>query len=235
MPANPPTALVVVGASLGGLEAVGRLLADLPAGFPLPVVIAQHRPHESGLGLAAALARRAQWPITQPVDKDPVIPGHVYVAPPDYHLLIEDGHFALSTAPPVNFARPSIDVLFESATEAFGPGVIAVVLTGANHDGARGAARVKARGGRVLVQDPATAESPAMPAAALAAVPDALVRPLPELAAALARAATQPPPAADASSLVPPLPIGVSAERRQLSETDAAPGRDAATTRPPSL
>ncbi len=97
------------------------------------------------------------------------LPGRVYLGPPDYHLLAEPENFSLSTDDPVQYARPSVDLLFESAADSFGPAVIAVVLSGANRDGARGAARVREKGGRVVVQDPATAESPVMPLAALEA------------------------------------------------------------------
>ena len=102
-------------------------------------------------------------------DKDPIRPGNVYIAPPDYHLLVERRSFALSTDERVNYARPSIDVLFESASDAYGPRLIGIVLTGANHDGAAGLARIKRRGGVAIVQDPGEAEAAAMPAAALAA------------------------------------------------------------------
>ena len=111
--------------------------------------------------------------------------GRVYLAPRDYHLLVERGHFALSTEAPVYFARPSIDVLFESAADAYGEGVVGVVLTGANGDGARGLARIKAAGGLAVVQEPATARAPEMPSAAIEAADVDRVLPLPEIAAFL--------------------------------------------------
>jgi two-component system chemotaxis response regulator CheB len=171
--------LIVVGCSLGGLAALGRLLGHLPDEVDLPVVIAQHRSPESLRGgFEGSLGRRIARPVAEAGDKDPIERGHVYVAPADYHLLAELGRFALSVDEAVRFARPAIDVLFESAADAYGPGVIGVVLTGANDDGADGLARIVARGGAAVVQDPATAQAPEMPKAALAAAPQATVLPL---------------------------------------------------------
>jgi two-component system chemotaxis response regulator CheB len=177
--------IVVVGTSLGGLNALGVVLGGLPKTFPLPIVIVQHRSREVSDGLAEFLARRSALPVSEPSDKQPIAPGHVYLAPADYHLLIEPGYFAFSTEAPVQFARPSIDLLFESAADAYGPHLIGVVLTGSNADGAQGAARIVKKGGLVVVQEPATAESPIMPASAIARGVD-YVRPLPEIAALLA-------------------------------------------------
>lgn len=120
-------------------------------------------------------------PVEEPEDKDPIAEGRVYLAPRDYHLLIEKGNFALSTEAPVYFARPSIDVLFESAAEAYREKVVGIILTGANGDGARGLARIKAAGGLTLVQEPATAQAPEMPQAAIAAGIDRIL-PLHEIA-----------------------------------------------------
>ena len=120
-------------------------------------------------------------------DKEAIVPGRVYLAPAGYHLLVEDEHFALSTEPPVWYARPSIDVLFESAAEARGAQVIGVILSGANADGARGLAFIKRCGGIAVVQDPATAESSAMPNAALSATETAEILPLEEIAPFLVR------------------------------------------------
>jgi two-component system, chemotaxis family, protein-glutamate methylesterase/glutaminase len=161
--------LVVIGSSWGGLDALERLLAALPASFPAPVVIAQHRGPASGEGMFASLLRHnSGLPVADAEDKDRLEAGRVYVAPPDYHLLVERGSLALSVEAPVAFSRPSIDVLFESAADAYADRLVAVVLTGANEDGAEGLLRVKERGGFVIVQDPATAEQPAMPEAAVA-------------------------------------------------------------------
>ena len=180
--------LVAVGCSWGGLAAAGKLLESLPADFPVPMVIVQHR-SEVPSALAELLARHTTLPVGEPDDKEPVVPGRVYVAPPGYHLLVDRARFSLDTEAPVHYSRPSVDVLFESAAEAYGPRLAAVVLTGANHDGAAGLVRVAAAGGLALVQDPATADRSAMPCAALAAVPDAVVGDIPTLARTLAAAA----------------------------------------------
>jgi len=161
-------AVVVVGTSLGGLHALREILGGLPAGFSIPVVIAQHRVKSGGGDLAGLLQAVCPLRVWEPEDKEPLSPGMVYLAPPDYHLLVEPGSLALSTEAPVNHARPSLDVLFESAADAYGEGVIGVVLTGSNEDGARGARRIQQRGGTVIIQDPSAAVSGIMPAAAQA-------------------------------------------------------------------
>jgi two-component system chemotaxis response regulator CheB len=161
--------LVAIGASWGGLHALETVLSGLPGDFQTPIAIAQHRAVDSGSGaLTRMLSLRSGLDVIEPGDKDPIEPGHVYMAPPDYHLLVEDDGFALSTDVMVQYSRPSIDVLFESAADTFGARVIAVILTGANEDGASGLARVKRRGGITVVQDPETAEKRAMPDAAIA-------------------------------------------------------------------
>ncbi len=181
------TGIVVIGASLGGLRAVETLLGGLPAGFPLPVAIIQHREAGSDDRLSDLLQGHAALPVGEAEDKEAIAPGRVYLAPADYHLLVENGHFALSTEPPVWFARPAIDVLFESAAEARGAQVIGVVLSGSNEDGARGLAAVRRCGGIAVVQDPATAESSAMPNAAIAAAKPDEILPLEGIAPFLVR------------------------------------------------
>jgi two-component system chemotaxis response regulator CheB len=165
-------AVVVIGSSLGGLDAVSTVLAELPEGFPLPIVIAQHRgtaPSADGR-LEAIWQRHTALIVCDAEDKSPILPGHVYVAPADYHLLIEGRDvFALSTEGPVLWARPSIDVLFQTASEAYGDGAIGVILTGASADGSQGIRAIRARGGCALVQDPSDAACDVMPRAALAA------------------------------------------------------------------
>jgi two-component system chemotaxis response regulator CheB len=174
--------ICVIGASWGGLRAVGELLDGLPAKLDLAFVVAQHRGADSRPGgLEELLQHHTGYPVSGAGDKEPILPGHVYVAPPDYHLLVERGSFALSTDERVNFARPSIDVLFETATDAYGDRVIGIVLTGANQDGAAGLARIKARGGVAIVQDPREAEAPVMPTAALAATEADAILPLAEM------------------------------------------------------
>ncbi|MBN9162787.1 MAG: chemotaxis protein CheB [Myxococcales bacterium 68-20] len=159
--------VVVVGASAGGLRALEKVLGSLPPGFDVPIVAVQHRSRESEL-FATVIQGRIALPVREAEDKEALAAPGVYLAPPDYHLLLEPGGgLALSTDEPVSFSRPSIDVLFESAADTYGPGVLAVLLTGANHDGARGLTRIRAAGGVAIVQDPATAESPEMPAAAI--------------------------------------------------------------------
>jgi two-component system chemotaxis response regulator CheB len=160
--------VIVVGTSWGGLHALGIVLDALPATFPTAVVIALHRsPRSSEEALVGALQRHAHLTVSEAGDKEAVDPGHVYVAPPDYHLLLEDGRFALSTDELVQYSRPSIDVLFESAADDYGERTIAVVLTGANADGAAGLLRIRQRGGIAVVQEPSTAERAEMPLAAL--------------------------------------------------------------------
>lgn len=164
-------ALVVVGASLGGLAALKVLLGGLSESFPWPVAVVQHRSAEdSDSALTEALQRATRLSVREVEDKEPIESGRVYLCPADYHLLVERECFALSTEARVCGARPSIDVLFDSAAAICGRGLVAVVLTGASTDGSAGAARVKAVGGVVIVQDPATAESPTMPRAVLRAV-----------------------------------------------------------------
>lgn len=172
-----PTEVIVVGTSLGGLSALRFVLKGLPANLRAVMAIVQHRGAWEG-SLCALLASVSAVPISEPEDKERLAPGHAYLAPADYHLLIERGHFALSTGPRVCHARPSIDLLFESAAVAYGERVLGLVMTGANSDGALGARMIKDRGGVLLVQDPAEAESRIMPEAALRATEVDAVLPL---------------------------------------------------------
>jgi two-component system chemotaxis response regulator CheB len=132
------------------------------------------------------LQERSALEVCEVEDKMPLEHGRIYVAPPDYHTLVELGHFSLSTEAPVRYSRPSIDVTFGSAADSYAHRTVGIVLTGANTDGADGLRRISDRGGMALVQDPATAESPTMPAAAAKAVTRARVMPLPALVAYLA-------------------------------------------------
>ncbi len=161
--------LVVVGTSLGGLHALLVLLSGLPKSFPLSIAVVQHR-HKDDNTLSGFLQRHSALPLKEAEDKEMIVPGWVYLAPANYHLMVEAGSFTLSTDAPVLYARPSIDVLFESAADAYAERVIGVILTGASRDGAQGLAKIKARGGLAVVQEPATAESHTMPEAAIAAV-----------------------------------------------------------------
>lgn len=159
--------IVVIGCSMGGMHALQVIFESIPQDFPLPIAVVQHRYKTSNEGLPAFLRRHSNLKVVDADDKLWVQPGTVYLAPANYHLMVERGELSLSVDEAVAYSRPSIDVLFESAADAYGSGVIGVILTGANSDGARGAARIKKRGGFVLAQDPATAESPAMPQAAI--------------------------------------------------------------------
>lgn len=168
--------VVAIGASLGGLEALQRILSALPARLGATILIVQHRRKDPESQLGGLLARRCALPLSEPEDKTPIELDRVYLAPPDYHLLVERGSIALSVDEPVCYARPSIDVLFESVADAYGPAALGVMLTSSNHDGADGLAAIQRAGGTVLVQDPSTAESAIGPLAALAKVqPDAVL------------------------------------------------------------
>lgn len=179
--------LAVIGTSWGGMHALGRLLGELDDRNRLAVVVVQHRSHDADATLLRYLAARCKLEVVEADDKVRIEPGQVYLAPPDYHLMVDGGHLALSTEAAIRFSRPSIDVLFESAAEECGEEVVAVVLTGANDDGCRGVAAVKAAGGLTIAQDPTTAERPEMPRAAISSGAVDLVLPLDGIAAELNR------------------------------------------------
>ncbi len=179
--------IIVVGASWGGLQALTVLVSGFPADFALPIVLIQHRSRDSTSALAELLQDVSKLCVCEVEDKAPIVTGHVHIAPPDYHLLIESGTFALSTEAPYRYSRPSIDITFESAAYAYDGDTIGVVLTGANQDGSDGLRRIVSQKGTAIVQDPATAESPTMPKAAIAAVPTATVLPLEGIARHLVR------------------------------------------------
>lgn len=179
--------IVVVGASTGGLKALQALLSSLPAEFPLPIVIVQHRSTDSDSGLSEFLSQASTLRVKEPEDKESIEPGKVYLASRDYHLLVENGSFALSTDSPVAYARPSIDVLFESAADEYEDGAIGVILTGANRDGARGLHKIKARGGLTIVENPASATCSEMPEAAIAMTSVDWILPLQEIGPRLAQ------------------------------------------------
>lgn len=174
--------LVAIGASAGGFQALTQILGRLPVDFSGSIAIVQHRRADESSLLRELLAQRTQLTVVEPCHGAPLRPGHVYLAPPDYHLLVEPGSLALSVDPPINSSRPSIDVLFESAATAYRHRAVGVVLTGANADGARGAARLHQMRAPLIVQDPTTAEAAACPTAALARVPTAIVLPVSEIA-----------------------------------------------------
>ena len=174
--------LICVGASWGGLDALSRLLEGIPAEVDAPIVVAQHRsPEGRDQTLGELLEPHARRPVRDAVDKDSLERGHVYIAPPDYHLLVERGSLHLDVHDLVHFARPSVDVLFESAADAYGPAAIGIILTGANQDGAAGLRRIKDRGGVAIVQDPRSSLRRAMPDAAIAATDADAILPLEEI------------------------------------------------------
>lgn len=166
--ASSPLDAIVIGGSAGALEALAVILPALPADFPLPVLLVIHIPPNKPSYLVEVLGRSTQLSVKEAEDKEPLCAGTLYVAPPSYHLLVERQRIlSLSVDEPIHFSRPSIDVLFESAAEAYGAALLGLLLTGANADGARGIARIKEAGGVTMVQAPQTSSSPEMPEAAL--------------------------------------------------------------------
>jgi two-component system, chemotaxis family, protein-glutamate methylesterase/glutaminase len=164
--------LVVVGGSAGAIDALRTILSRLPNDFPAAVAIVIHIPAEGPSLLPEVLSTPGGPPMKVAEDKEPIVPGMIYFAPPDYHLLVESGRtFALSLDERVHFSRPAIDVLFESAAAAYGDRLLGIVLSGASADGAQGLRAVAAAGGTTVVQSLETSEMIAMPAAALQAVP----------------------------------------------------------------
>lgn len=174
--------LIVVGASWGGLAALSHLVAALPGDFSVPIAVVQHRSKHADNLLAGLLQDVTSLRVVDVDDKEPFEPGSVYIAPANYHMMVDGGHFSLTTDPMVRFSRPSIDVTFISAGDSYPGRTLGVVLTGANDDGARGLRHIVDRGGRAIVQDPETAESRVMPAAAAEAVPEAEILALPMIA-----------------------------------------------------
>ncbi len=185
---------LVVGASAGAVEALNQLLPAVPKAARIPVVVVVHLPPNRPSLLPEGFTAGCLVPLHQPEDKQPVTPGKIWFAPPNYHLLLEaDRSFALSTDLPVNFSRPSIDVLFECAAHVFGAALCCIVLTGANEDGAEGASSIRREGGLVIVQDPETAEAKEMPNAAISRANPQIIATLPEIAALIRLAARAAP------------------------------------------
>lgn len=185
--------VIVIGVSTGGVAALKQLLPALPQDFPVPVLVVTHITPTADDGLALLLNAHSAIRVKEADEEETLAPGTVYLAPANYHLLVErKGFLALSVDPPVNFARPSVDVLFESAAEVYGPSLIGIVLTGAGNDGSKGLSMVKQRGGVTVVQDPADAEMDSMPKKALELLsPDYLVS-LKELPSLLMRLMAMP-------------------------------------------
>jgi two-component system chemotaxis response regulator CheB len=178
-----PLRALVIGASAGGVEALFALLPALPRGYALPVFVVLHLPRERPSLLVDIFSVKCILPVAEAQDKDPVEPGTIYFAPPDYHLLIDRGPaLALSIDDPVHFSRPSIDVLFESAADIYGAGLAGVLLTGGNEDGACGLAKIASAGGLTIVQDPRDAQTRYMPESALRKMRPDYVLPLTQIA-----------------------------------------------------
>ena len=184
---------VVMGASAGGVEALSQILPALPPSFRPALLIVLHLPRERPSLLVDIYATRCTLPVREADDKEPVEPGTVYFAPPDYHMLVERSRqIALSTDEPVHFSRPSIDVLFESAADVYGNRLLGVILTGGNEDGAAGLHAVHRAGGVTVVQQPDSAQVPLMVVSALQRNPADFVLSLPELAQLLRGLASPP-------------------------------------------
>lgn len=170
---------VVVGASAGGVEALLAIFADLRPGFGLPIIVVLHLPDERRSQLADVFSRRLQVPVKEVDDKESIVPGTVYFAAPGYHVSIERDHsFSLSREERVHYSRPSIDYLFESAADVYQHRLAAILLTGANQDGAQGLATVKLQGGLTIIQDPEEALVSTMPQAALDRIKPDYILPL---------------------------------------------------------
>lgn len=177
---------VVIGASAGAFDALSAILPSLPQSYRLPVIVVVHLPSDRPSLMADLFRQKCEMLVEEAEDKQPLSKGTIYFAPPDYHLLIEaDRTLSLSKDEPVLFSRPSIDVLFESASDVFGAGLIAIVLTGGNEDGAAGLRYVYDAGGKAIVQHPASAYVPNMPCAALSRCPQAATLSLDTIAAYL--------------------------------------------------
>ena len=159
--------LIVVGASAGGVQALTRLVGGLPADLPATVVVVLHVPSTGSSVLSAILDRHGELPATPASQGARLLPGRIYVAPPDHHVLVGDGELLLDRGPKHNGHRPAIDPLFESAAHALGAGVIGVILSGTRDDGTAGLGEIKRRGGLAVVQDPDDAAYPSMPENAL--------------------------------------------------------------------
>jgi two-component system chemotaxis response regulator CheB len=172
-----------MGASLGGMRALSIVLSELDESYPIPIAVVLHRHALSGDMVQRQLRESVRLAVREPEDKQPIERG-IFVAPADYHLLVEPGWFTFSLDAPESYARPSVDALFQSAADAYGAGVQGVVLTGTNQDGALGTAAIGKQGGSVIAQEPNGAEAGAMPQAAIAAGAD-LVLPLEAIGAHL--------------------------------------------------
>lgn len=191
--------IILIGTSWGGLAALRTIVAALPADYPIPVVIVQHRHRDSDTMLARFLQGHTELCVCEVEDKQPVEAGRIFIAPANYHLYVERGFFSLSIDAPVRYSRPSIDVAMTSAADAYGHRAVGIVLTGANADGSAGLRRMADAGALAVVQDPATAEMPVMPRAALDAVPTARVFAIDRIGDFLRQLASVPQPAPESA------------------------------------
>ncbi len=183
--------LIVVGASAGGVEALQELCAGLPPEFPAAVLAVIHTSNHAESLLPNVLGRRAKLPVKHPTDGETIKKGWIYIAPPDCHMMVDDGHVRLVKGPRENLHRPAIDPTFRSAALAYGPRVIGVILSGMLNDGTSGLMLIRAAGGTAIVQDPQTALFPSMPSNALKWIPDACVRPVSEIPELLQKLVTE--------------------------------------------
>lgn len=185
--------IIVIGASAYGISTIAHALGMLPATFAAPVLVVQHVGARSPSYLPAILSRVTRLPVLHPRDGQPIAPGHVYVAPPDHHMLVRPGRVRLSRGPKEHHTRPAVDVLFRSAAVSYGPAVVGVVLTGYLTDGTVGLLAIKDAGGVTIIQDPAEAPAPSMPRSALNNVAIDYVAGIHDIAALLVQLVADPP------------------------------------------
>ena len=187
----PTVQAIVIGASAGAVEALSALLPSLPADFPVPIMVVVHLPADKKSAMVELFQAKCHMRVHEAEDKMPIEPGTVYFAPPDYHLLVEKNKIlSLSSEEPVLFSRPAIDLLFETAADAYGEDLVGIILTGANQDGAQGLKTIVDNGGTALVQEPVSAQASAMPEAALKLCPNAQRLSLAHIAAYLQKVET---------------------------------------------
>ena len=183
---SPTIKAVVIGASAGALETITPLLASLPADYPLPIIIVIHLPPDKNSIMARLLGEKSNITVKEAEDKEPILSSVAYLAPPNYHLQVEKDHsLSLSVEAPVHYSRPSIDILFETAADAYGDNLCGIVLTGANSDGAKGLKAIMEAGGQGFIQDPKTAYAATMPRAAKKLCPKGIVMTMDDMAQAL--------------------------------------------------
>lgn len=179
---NKTIKAIVIGTSAGGLDALSKLLCGLPVNFPIPVLVVIHLPPNKISAIADILNEKCSLHVVEAGDKTTITQGYIYFAPPNYHMLVEkDSSLSLSTEAPVQYSRPSIDVLFETAADAYGKNLLGIVLTGANSDGANGLKKVIDSGGEGIIQNPEEAEIPSMPRAAILKCPTAAIKNLQDI------------------------------------------------------